>query len=324
MGRYLCQLCYTIVNYGEKHPGFAYKNDEDVYSLPELGDSNKMDTKNGELTANSNDNSVVLFIEEQQNDAKKAAQINTCLTESHRQFSLRDVSKARERSNSFSIMVSNTEQGNLSNTLLSGNLFNVHSRFLHSTENQTACLLNSLKNFEPAYRCQGNIRGASKRKSRRPVLWERNEGKKTDSTSFQAATNEKCENLHEEGSWQSFTEGETCFSKSVENVPQNSQSHSKKDSAAPNFPTDFTLPPRFIQKGQDVIKVSGDHSYRETHFNSFTAIPKSNTCNYKGNLSSKNIPVSTGFCEKISIVLEQMLENDDEEAQHQRTFEVAS
>ncbi|GBO30941.1 hypothetical protein AVEN_174630-1, partial [Araneus ventricosus] len=72
MGRYLCQLCYTIVNYGEKHPCFDYRNDDYVYSLPDLGDSNKMDTKNGELTANSNDNSVVIFTEEQENNAENA------------------------------------------------------------------------------------------------------------------------------------------------------------------------------------------------------------------------------------------------------------
>ncbi|GBO21135.1 hypothetical protein AVEN_85813-1, partial [Araneus ventricosus] len=272
MGRYLCQLCYTIVNYGEKHPCFDYRNDDYVYSLPELGESNKMDTKHGELTANSNDNSVIIFPEEQQNDAENPEHIHRCLTEN----------------------------------------------------NQAASLLNSSENFESAYRCQVVIRGASKRKSRRPVRWERNEGKKTDYISFQAATNEKCETWHDEGSWQSFIEGETCFSKSVENVPQKSQFHSKNVSAAPNFKTDFALPPRFIQTGQDVIKVSGDHSYRETHFNSITSIPKSNTCNYKGNLSSKNIPVSTGFCEKISIVHEQMLENDDEEAQHKSKTEIDS
>ncbi|GBN34005.1 hypothetical protein AVEN_17683-1, partial [Araneus ventricosus] len=118
MGRYLCQLCYTIVNYGENHPCFDYRNDDYVYSLPELADSNKMDTKNGELTANSNDNPVVIFPEEKQNDADNPEQINACLTESHRQFSLRDASKTRGRSNSFSSMVSNTEQGNPSNTLL--------------------------------------------------------------------------------------------------------------------------------------------------------------------------------------------------------------
>ncbi|GBN97082.1 hypothetical protein AVEN_44568-1 [Araneus ventricosus] len=324
MGRYLCQLCYTIVNYGEKHPCFDYENDDNVYSLPEQGESNKMDTKHGELTANSKDNSVVIFTEEQQNNAENADQFNTGLSESQRQFSLRDASKTRGRSNSFSSMVSDTEQGNPPNTLISGNLFNVHSRVVNSTENQTTCLLNLSENFEPAYRCQGNIRGASKRKSRRPVLWERNKGKTTDSTSFQATTNEMCENLHEEGIWHSFTEGEICFSKSVEYVPQKSQFHSKKDSAAPNFPTDFALPPRFTETRQDVIKLSGDDIYRDAHFNSNTSIPKSNTCNYKGNLSSKNIPVSTGFCEKISIVREQMLENDDEGAPHQRTSEVAS
>ncbi|GBO02404.1 Zinc finger protein 674 [Araneus ventricosus] len=324
MGRYLCQLCYTIVSYGERHPCFAYKNDDSVYSLPELDESNKMDTKHGNLTANSNDNSVVLFPGEQQNNTENPEQTNTCITESHRQFSLRDASKTRGRSHSFSCKVSNTEQGNPSDTLLLGPLFNVNSRVVHSTENQTACLFNSSENFESAYRCQVDTRGASKRKSRRPVLWGRNEGEKTDSTSFQAATNEKCETSHEEGSWYSFIEDETCFSKSLENVSKKSQSHSKNVSATPNFPTNSALPPRFIETGQDVIKVSRDDSYRDAHFNSNSCIQKSNTCICKGRLSSENIPVSTGFSEEIGFVREQMRENNNEDAQHQRTSEVAS
>ncbi|GBM71067.1 hypothetical protein AVEN_53116-1, partial [Araneus ventricosus] len=222
MSRYLCQLCYTIVNYGEKHPCLDYENDDNVYSLPELGESNKMDREHGDLTSNSNDNSVSIFPEEQQNDAEIPEQRSTWLTESHRQFSLRDASKTRGRSNSFSCMVSNTEQVDPSNTFLSGPLFNVHSRVVHSTENQTACLSNSSSN-----RCQVDIRGASKRKSRRPVLWERNEGKKADSTSSQAASNEMCETSHDEGFRHSFTEDETCFSTPLENATQKSQSHSK-------------------------------------------------------------------------------------------------
>ncbi|GBO06293.1 Zinc finger protein 467 [Araneus ventricosus] len=321
MGRYLCQLCYTIVNYCEKHPCFFYKNDDNVYSLPELRELNKMDTKHGDLTANLSDNSVVIFTEEQQNNFKNPEQISTWLTESHRQFSLRDASKTRGRSNSFSCKVSNTEQGNASNTLLSCPLFNVHSRIVHSTENQTASLWNSSENFESAYGCQVDVRGASKRKSRRPVRWEGNEEKKADSTSFQAASNKKCETSHVESSWYSFTEDETCFSKSLENISQKSEFHSKNVPAAPDYPTHFALPPRFIKTGQDVIKVCGDDSYRDAHL---TSIPKSSTCSYKGSLSSKNIPVSTGFSENGAFVREQMLENNNEETQHQRTSEVAS
>ncbi|GBN77407.1 hypothetical protein AVEN_204043-1 [Araneus ventricosus] len=324
MGRYLCQLCYTIVNYVEKHPCFDYDNDGNVYSLPELGESNKMDTKHGNLTANSNDNSVIIFPEEQQNDAEIPEQRSTCLPESLRQFSLRDASKTRGRSNIFSSRVSNTEQGNPSNTLLSGPLFNVHSRVVQSTVNQAACFLNSSENFESAYRCQGDIRGASKRKSRRPVLWERNEGKKNDSTSSQAASNEMCETSHDEGFRHSFTEDAACFSKSLQNVLQKSQFHSKNVFAAPNFLTDFALPPRLIETGQDVIKASGYDSNRDAHLISNTAIPKSSTCIYKGRKSSKNIPVSTGFSDKIGFVREPMCENNHEEAQHQRTSEVAS
>ncbi|GBN82738.1 Zinc finger protein 182 [Araneus ventricosus] len=324
MARYLCQLCYTIVNYGEKHPCLDYDNDGNVYSLPELGESNKMDRKHGDLTSNSNDNSVIIFPEEQQNDAEIPEQSSTWLTESHRQFSLRDASKTRGRSHSFSSIVSNTEQVNPSNTLFSGPLFNVHSSVVQSTENKTACLLNSLENFESAYRCQGDIRGASKRKSRRPVLWERNEGKKNDSTSSQAASNEMCETSHDEGFRHSFTEDAACFSKSLKNVSQKSQFHSKNVSAASNFPNNFSLAPRFIETGLDVIKVSGDDSYRDAHLISNTSIPKSSTCIYKGSLSSKHIPVSAGFSEKVCFVRAQMRENKNEEGQHHYASAVCS
>ncbi|GBN23718.1 hypothetical protein AVEN_88851-1, partial [Araneus ventricosus] len=305
-------------------PCFAYKNDDDVYSLPEQGELNKMDTKNGELTSNSEGNSVLIFPEEQPNNAEIPEQRSTWLTESHRQFSLRDASKTRGRSHSFSSLVSNTEQGNPSNILISGPLFNVNSRIVHLTENQTTCLWNSTENFESAYRCQGYIRGASKRKSRRPVLWGRNEGEKTDSTLFQAATNEMCETSHDEGSWHSFTEDETCFSKLFENVSKKSEFHSKNVSGTLNFPAHFAPPPRYIEIGQDVMKVSRDDSYHDAHFISNTSIPNSGTCIYKGSLSSEYIPVSTGFSDKIGFVREPMRENNHEEAQQQRTSEVAA
>ncbi|GBN59159.1 Zinc finger protein 572 [Araneus ventricosus] len=200
----------------------------------------------------------------------------------------------------------------------------------HDLDRLTICKRNSAvmtpqgENFELAYRNQVDIRGASKRKSRRPVLWERNVGIKTDSTSFEAASNKKCETSHDEGSWHFFTQDKTCFTKSLEDVSQKSQFYSKNDSAAPNFPTHFALPPSFIQAGQDVIKVSGDDRYRDAHLISNTSIPQSGTCIYKGNLSSKNIAVSTGFSDKIGFVREQMRENINEEAQHKSITEVAS
>ncbi|GBL81883.1 Zinc finger protein 845 [Araneus ventricosus] len=238
------------------------------------------------------------------------------------QFSLRDASKTRGRSNCFSRRVSNTEQGNPSNTLLSGPLFNVHSCFVHSKVNQTACLLNSSENFESLYRRQGDIRGASKRKSKRPV--QRSNEKKTDCISFQAASNKKCEISQKEGSWHSFNEDESCSSKSLQNDSQKSEFHSKNVFGAPHFHTNFAIPPRFIETGQDVIKVSGDDSNRDAHFISNTSIPKLSTCIYKGNFISKNIPVSAGFSENICFVREQMSDNNNGAAKHQRTSEVAS
>ncbi|GBN11709.1 hypothetical protein AVEN_113008-1 [Araneus ventricosus] len=72
------------------------------------------------------------------------------------------------------------------------------------------------------------------------------------------------------------------------------------------------------------MKVSRDDSYRDAHLISNTSLSKSGTCIYKESLSSKNIPVSRGFSEKIGFVREQMSENNNEEAQNQRTSEVAS
>ncbi|GBN33855.1 Protein glass [Araneus ventricosus] len=67
--------------------------------------------------------------------------------------------------------------------------------------------------------------------------------------------------------------------------------------------------------------MSGDDSYRDAHFNSNTSLQKSNTCIYKGRLSSENIPVSTGFSEKNVFVPEQMHENFNEEAKHKSITE---
>ncbi|CAL1285869.1 unnamed protein product [Larinioides sclopetarius] len=54
MGRYLCQLCYTIINYGDKNPCFFYKNDDVVYTIPQQQDTEEMCT-NRDHAKNLND-----------------------------------------------------------------------------------------------------------------------------------------------------------------------------------------------------------------------------------------------------------------------------
>ncbi|CAL1285867.1 unnamed protein product [Larinioides sclopetarius] len=74
MGRFLCQMCYTIVQYGEIHPCFFYKNDDLVCIIPQREEteemdsqhSGQMDTTNGENAGNSNDNHEVMCEKAQQ------------------------------------------------------------------------------------------------------------------------------------------------------------------------------------------------------------------------------------------------------------------
>ncbi|CAL1285865.1 unnamed protein product [Larinioides sclopetarius] len=54
MGRYLCQECNTIVNYGEKHPCVFYKNDDAIYTIPQQEYADGMSTSK-KHAENSND-----------------------------------------------------------------------------------------------------------------------------------------------------------------------------------------------------------------------------------------------------------------------------
>ncbi|GBN65461.1 hypothetical protein AVEN_185812-1 [Araneus ventricosus] len=98
MDRYLCQLCYTIVTCGEKHPCFFYKNDDNVYLLPDQVDkgSTRLDEAIENLSANLNDNFGILFPEAQQNDTEESEKLSTLLAESSRQVSLLNASEKKK------------------------------------------------------------------------------------------------------------------------------------------------------------------------------------------------------------------------------------
>ncbi|GBN89175.1 Krueppel-related zinc finger protein 1 [Araneus ventricosus] len=210
MDRYLCQLCYTIVTCGERHPCFFYKNDDSVYSLPDPDDkgSTRLDEAIENLPANLNDNFGKSFPEAQQNNTEGSERLSALLAESNRQVSLLNASKEKRTFNCLSNKMSYKERhGHSSNILPTGSLLNVPSHIVHSKENRTAYFRNTYESSEPIYRSQGDIRGASRRKSRPKKIYKQNEGIENDSNSFHVESSAKCRTSRDESDWNVFMNG---------------------------------------------------------------------------------------------------------------------
>ncbi|GBN55999.1 Putative zinc finger and SCAN domain-containing protein 5C [Araneus ventricosus] len=215
MDRYLCQLCYTIVTCGERHPCFFYKNDDSVYSLPNPDDkgNTRLDEAIENLPAHLNDNFGKSFSEAQQNDTEKSEKLSTWLAESNRQVSLLNASKKKRTFNCLSNKISYTERhGHPFDILPTGSLLNVPSHIVHSKVNRTANFRNTYESSEPIYRSQGDIRGASRRKSRPKKIYKQNEGIENDSNSFHGESSAKCRTSRGESDWNVFKNGKPCFS----------------------------------------------------------------------------------------------------------------
>ncbi|CAL1301379.1 unnamed protein product [Larinioides sclopetarius] len=97
MGRFLYQLCYTIVQHGEMHPCFVYKNDDNVYTLPQLEemDAHRSET-NGEHAGISNDNFEAMY--DMSHQTKNASRAST--SQPHSLFSTEN-NEVDERSGDF-------------------------------------------------------------------------------------------------------------------------------------------------------------------------------------------------------------------------------
>ncbi|GBN41543.1 Krueppel-related zinc finger protein 1 [Araneus ventricosus] len=212
MDRYLCQLCYTIVTCGERHPCFFYKNDDNVYSLPDPDDkgSTRLDEAIENLPANLNDNFRKSFPEAKQNDTEESEKLSACLAETR---SLLITSKKKKTFNCLSNKISYKERhGHLSDILPKGSLLNVPSHIVHSEENRMAYFRNTYESSEPIYRSQGDIRGASRRKSRPKKICKQNEGIENDSNSFHVESSAKCRTSRDESDWNVFMNGKQRFS----------------------------------------------------------------------------------------------------------------
>ncbi|GBN41618.1 Zinc finger and SCAN domain-containing protein 5B [Araneus ventricosus] len=235
MDRYLCQLCYTIVTCGERHPCFFYKNDDNVYLLPDPDDkgNTRLDEAIENLPANLNYNFGESFPEAQQKDTEGSEKLSTWLVESNRQVSLLNASKKKRTFNCLFNKISYTERhGHPSDILPTGSLLNVPSHIVHSKENRTANFRNTYESSEPIYRTQDDIRGASRRKSRPKKIYKQNDGIENDSNSFHIESSAKYRTSRDESDWNVFWNGMPLFSANPKSKAKQAHTNSQNISEA--------------------------------------------------------------------------------------------
>ncbi|GBM35796.1 Histone-lysine N-methyltransferase PRDM9 [Araneus ventricosus] len=258
MDRYLCQLCYTIVTCGDRHPCFFYKNDDSVYSLPDPDDkgNTRPDLAIENLPANLNDNFGKLFPEAQQNDTEESETFSTWLAESNRQVSLLNVSKKKRTFNCLSNkMPYKKRHGHPSDILPTGSLLNVPSHIVHSKENRTANFGNAYESSEPIHRSQVDIRGASRRKSRPKKIYKQNEGKENDSNSFHVESSAKCRTSRDESNWNVFKNGKPHFSPNPKSNAKQTHMNSQNMSEASSLLHSVA----FLQGSEEISEIlTGD------------------------------------------------------------------
>ncbi|GBN22318.1 hypothetical protein AVEN_80481-1 [Araneus ventricosus] len=140
MYRFLCQLCYTTVHYGEKHQCFFYKNHGTVYALPHLEQSEEMETKHDEKkekhTGITNDSSGNIIPPAQQNGNKESKETNSVLTANDEQIPSTPASKRKRKySFMFSGISTNAQHEHSLDTSFSVSTFRVRAREVKMKEN---------------------------------------------------------------------------------------------------------------------------------------------------------------------------------------------
>ncbi|GBN06862.1 Zinc finger protein 782 [Araneus ventricosus] len=224
MYRFLCQLCYTIVHYGEKHPCFYYKNHDTVYTIPQLDESEEMDTKHDmtkeEHTGNSNDNYGNIWAAAQQNGNEESYEMNTLLTENNEQISPIPASRRRRNYCSLFDDTPNNSPYDISHhASLFDSICSVREHEANSKENASFQALS--ESFEPDTISESGFRRTDKTKfSTTGYIQERNKCRSNVSSLCHAVKNgghsEKWEPFSDERNWRSFTHEKECFSESQE------------------------------------------------------------------------------------------------------------
>ncbi|GBM85210.1 Zinc finger protein 45 [Araneus ventricosus] len=223
MGRFLCQLCYTIVHYGEKHPCFFYKNHDTVYTLPHLEQSEEMETKHDEKkekhTGITNDSSRNIFPAAQQKGNEESKEINSLLTENNEQIPSTPASKRKRKYSLFTGISTNAQHENSLDTSIPHSTFRVRACEVKMKENAS---FNSLsETFEPATNSEKEVRGDYKRKPR-PTRddHQQNSCRSNVSTFCHSASSEKWESLPDEMNWRSLNSGREFLSDSMIGIAQ--------------------------------------------------------------------------------------------------------
>ncbi|GBN06870.1 hypothetical protein AVEN_152761-1 [Araneus ventricosus] len=159
-------MCYTIVHYGEKHPCFYYKNHETVYTIPQLDESEEMDTKRVETkeehTGDSNDNYEDIWAAAQQNGNGESYKTNALYTENTEQISLMPASMRRNDCSWFAVTPNNTPYDISHDASHFDSICSVRERDVNSKENASFQALS--ESFEPHAISESGFRRTHKTK----------------------------------------------------------------------------------------------------------------------------------------------------------------
>ncbi|GBM13822.1 Histone-lysine N-methyltransferase PRDM9 [Araneus ventricosus] len=261
MYRFLCQLCYTIVHYGEKHPCFFYKNHDTVYTIPQLDESEEMDTKHDETkdehTGNSNDNYGNIYPAAQQNGSEECYEANSLLIENNEQISLMPASRRRHYCSLLADTPNNTPHDISHDASLSDSIFTVREPEVNSKEN--ASLLALSERSEPHSTSESGFRRTHKTKfSTTGYIHEQNKRRSNVSSLRHAESNEKFETLPDERNWRSFTQEKECFPESQEDISLKLLWDSKNTSEASTSLANSAFSLRNKELDKEMFEVSKD------------------------------------------------------------------
>ncbi|GBN76558.1 hypothetical protein AVEN_152503-1 [Araneus ventricosus] len=273
MYRFLCQLCYTIVHYGEKHPCFFYKNHDTVYTIPQLEESEEMEANYDETkenhTGNTNASSGNIFPAAQQNGNEESKETNSLLTENCEQIPF--MSAAKRKYSLFAGNSTNAQHEHSLNTSFFVSTFRVRAREVKIKEN--ASFKASSETFEPT-NSESEVRGIFKRK---PIPTrddhQQNNCRSNSSTFCHSAYSEKWESLPDKMNWRSLNSGRESFSDSIESISQEALLGSKSsfDASTSIINTAFSL--RNKEKDKNAFDVSRDLTGRRSSSKAALIVP---------------------------------------------------
>ncbi|GBN64660.1 Zinc finger protein 713 [Araneus ventricosus] len=275
MYRFLCQLCYTIVHYGEKHPCFFYKNHDTVYTIPQLEESEEMETKYDETkenhTGNANASSGNIFPAAQQNGNEESKETNSLLTENCEQIPFMSAAKRKRKYSLIAGNSTNAQHDHSLDTSFFVSTFRVRAREVKIKEN--ASFKASSETFEPT-NSESEVRKIYKRKpSPTRDDHQQNNCRSNVSTFRHSASSEKWESFPDEMNWRSLNSGRELFSDSIEGITQEALLGYKSSFDASNSLINTAFSLRNKEKDKNAFDVSRDLTGRRSSSKAASIVP---------------------------------------------------